>query len=88
MNVTFIDSIRCISKKSWESIAGRDYPFIRYEFLSALEDSGAVSSVTGWTPHHALVYEKDHLVAVMPAYLKNHSYGEFVFDFQWASAYQ
>jgi predicted N-acyltransferase len=88
MNVRFIDSIHHISKQDWESVAGKTHPFIRYEFLSALETRGDVSTDTGWKPHHALVYENDLLIAVMPTYLKQHSYGEFVFDFQWASAYQ
>jgi len=88
MNVRFIDSIHHISKQDWESVAGKTHPFIRYEFLSAMEKCGDVSVATGWTPHHALVYEKDRLIAVMPAYVKHHSYGEFVFDFQWANAYQ
>jgi len=88
MNVKFIGSIKNICKESWEAVVGKSYPFMRYEFLSALEDSGAVSAATGWIPHHALVYERDNLIAAMPAYIKNNSYGEFVFDFQWASAYQ
>jgi len=88
MDVKFIGPIKNIRKESWEAVVGKSYPFMRYEFLSALEASGAVSSSTGWTPHHALVYEHQNLIAVMPAYIKNNSYGEFVFDFQWASAYQ
>lgn len=88
MDVKFISSIKNISKASWEAVCGKSYPFMRYEFLSALEESGAVSATTGWIAHHALVYQQDDLIAVMPAYIKYNSYGEFVFDFQWASAYQ
>lgn len=88
MDVKFVGSINDIGKESWEAVSGKSYPFMRYEFLSALESSGAVSAATGWTPHHSLVYEQDKLIAVMPTYLKHNSYGEFVFDFQWASAYQ
>lgn len=88
MDVRFISSIAGISRHDWESVCGTNHPFTRYEFLNALEQSGAVSPSSGWHPHHALVYHKDELVAVLPSYLKDHSYGEFVFDFQWAEAYQ
>jgi len=88
LEIKFIPSIESIPATEWNAICATDYPFIRHEFLLALEQSGAVSAETGWTPHHLLVYEKNILIAVMPGYLKDHSYGEFVFDFQWAEAYQ
>lgn len=62
-------------------------PFLRHEFLAALEASGAVSRETGWQPLHLLVFEDRTLIAAMPLYLKSHSSGEYVFDHQWAQAY-
>jgi len=84
----FLSSIQAIANTEWNTVCGTDYPFIRHEFLSALEQSSAVNAATGWTPNHLVVYDKNVLIAVMPGYLKAHSYGEFVFDFQWAEAYQ
>ena len=64
-------------------------PFISYDFLNALEESGSATRETGWLPHHLVVenYAGD-LLGVMPMYLKSHSRGEYVFDFNWADAYE
>ena len=88
MKVRFIDSIGKISKVSWNSLAGTDYPFLRHEFIQALEVSDCVCSTTGWMPWHCLVYQDDTLVALMPMYKKSHSQGEYVFDYEWAHAYR
>ncbi len=82
-----IDNIHAIDALSWNSPAGNEYPFLRHEFLKALETSGCVSGHTGWQPHHLLVRHHDTLVAVMPLYQKTHSRGEFVFDQCWADSY-
>jgi predicted N-acyltransferase len=81
-------SISSIPEADWESLNTNDFPFIRHAFLSALESSRAVSEKTGWQAHHLIVKDKDKVIAVVPSYLKLHSYGEYVFDFQWAEAYQ
>ncbi len=73
---------------AWNHLVGDDYPFLRHEFLLALEASGCVSRQTGWQPMHVLVMDNNQLLAAMPLYLKTHSRGEFVFDNQWAYAYQ
>ena len=97
MEVQFVTSINDIEPASWHSLSAHDYPFSRYEFLAALENSGAVDAKTGWQPLHAVLYgdhssahqQQDHKpLAVMPLYLKQHSYGEYVFDWSWANAYQ
>lgn len=71
-------------------MAGGDYPFLRHAFLQALEASGSACAASGWLPQHLLVESDsgDRLLAVLPLYLKNHSYGEYVFDWQWADAYR
>ena len=63
------------------------YPFIRKEFLDALESSRSACVQTGWLPLHVSVQDK-HYDAFMPLYLKNHSMGEYVFDYTWVNAYQ
>ena len=83
-----IDSLDGISAAEWNALCDTDYPFIRHEFLQALELSGATNKDTGWQPQHLLAFDGERLVAWMPGYLKQHSYGEFVFDFQWAEAWQ
>ena len=88
MRVEFIDSINEVNAAQWNDISGIDYPFIRHEFLAALENSGCTNEKSGWQPYHALVYQHDVLCAVLPLYLKTHSYGEYVFDWSWADAYR
>lgn len=88
ISVEIITGLDQIAADDWNAIAGQSYPFTRYAFLQALETSGAVGEGSGWQPRHVLVYEHSKLMAVMPTYLKSHSYGEYVFDYAWADAYQ
>ncbi len=63
-------------------------PFVSYEFLHALEESKSAVAETGWFPHHLLEVDIDgNYLGVMPMYLKNHSMGEYVFDYGWADAF-
>ncbi|MEM9778119.1 MAG: peptidogalycan biosysnthesis protein, partial [Chloroflexota bacterium] len=85
----FLQSIEEIPSAEWNGLAGGDYPFIQHEFLLALEKSGSASTESGWIPNHLAVRDQtNQLVAIAPAYLKDHSYGEYVFDWSWAHAYQ
>ncbi|MDR0402177.1 MAG: GNAT family N-acetyltransferase [Treponema sp.] len=63
-----------------------DIPFLEWEWLAALEKSGSVCPETGWYPLHLSLWDKDTLLAAAPLYLKNHSDGEFVWDYMWARA--
>ena len=63
-------------------------PFMRHEYLAALHDSGSAADDTGWPPQFLAVEPAAQLVAACPLYLKTHSYGEYVFDWAWADAYQ
>ena len=87
----FISSLNQVRETDWNAVTGLNYPFTRYAFLHALELSGAVGcnsqQDSGWQPQHLLVREGSQLIAVMPGYLKSHSYGEYVFDHAWANAY-
>ncbi len=62
-------------------------PFTSHRFLLALEVSGSVGGDSGWAPHHMLAHQGGRLVGAMPLYLKSHSQGEYIFDFNWADAY-
>jgi len=77
-----------ISAEQWNALVPPNDPFTRHEFLLALEDSGSVGEGTGWVPCHVLVQDGDELIAALPLYLKSHSYGEYIFDWAWASAAQ
>ncbi len=63
-------------------------PFLRHEYLAAMHQSGSASPETGWTPRFITLWLGDELQGACPLYLKDHSYGEFVFDHAWANAYQ
>ena len=82
-------SVGSLSAAEWDALAGRDNPFMAHAFLAAMEDSGSVGPGTGWTPA-PLVLEDAHgrLLAALPAYLKSHSQGEYVFDHAWADAWE
>ncbi|QHE86339.1 GNAT family N-acetyltransferase [Hydrogenophaga sp. BPS33] len=63
-------------------------PFVRHEYLSALHDSGSANASTGWQPQFLTLWHGEALHAACPMYLKSHSYGEYVFDWAWANAYE
>ncbi|HEX3913697.1 MAG TPA: GNAT family N-acetyltransferase [Steroidobacteraceae bacterium] len=84
----FLDSIAQIDAARWNALAGHGQPFLRHEFLLALEESGCAAPRTGWLPQHLIIEDAAGApAAAMPLYRKSHSRGEFVFDFSWASAY-
>jgi hypothetical protein len=73
----------------WDRCAGDGDPFLSHAFLSALEESGSATARTGWQPVPIAIDGEDgRLKAVMPAYLKSHSQGEYVFDHGWAAAWE
>ena len=88
LTAEFLTSLDQIPAKSWNDVAGIDYPFLRHEFLYGLEQTECTTAETGWQPCHLLLRQGDVLAAVMPLYLKSHSYGEYVFDWSWADAWQ
>ena len=85
-----IQSLSEITEENWNTLLTADAgPFLCYAFLSALEETGCVGGNTGWQITHLLAEDSDsRLLGVMPLYLKQHSYGEFVFDWAWAQAYE
>lgn len=91
MKVTVHESMSEISREDWNSLAGHDYPFLRHEFLQLAEETGCVTPDNGWSPRHLTISDNGvggKLRAAMPLYEKSHSWGEFVFDWAWANAYE
>ncbi len=89
MAAKLLTSIGSVNADQWNHVSGTANPFLRYEFLSALERNGCVGERHGWLPRHALAFDNDgRLIGAIPMYLKDNSYGEFVFDWSWADAYQ
>jgi len=72
----------------WNGLVPENHPFLRHEFLHAMEKHGCVGERFGWLPRHIAVYDRGCLLGAMPLYEKFNSYGEFVFDHAWADAYQ
>ena len=86
--ITVVSKISDIKSEDWDACAGTSNPFVSHAFLYALEESGSVTNKTGWLPQHLLINDENgQAVACMPIYLKNHSYGEYIFDWGWAEAY-
>ena len=85
-----LQSISAVEEHHWNALLSPDSgPFLKYEFLHALEKTGCVGRNTGWQVAHLIVENAQaELVGAMPLYLKQHSYGEFVFDWAWAQAYE
>jgi predicted N-acyltransferase len=82
-------SIGEIPREEWDRCAGDLNPTVSYEFLNACEESGSATPRTGWAPQHLTLAGPDgRLIGAVPIYLKSHSYGEYIFDYGWADAYE
>src|SRR5687767_5922926 len=82
-----VESLAGVPAADWNALAQGD-PFVSHEFLSALIDTGCASARSGWRPQIVLLENDKKLAGAMPMFLKSHSYGEYVFDWAWADAYQ
>ena len=85
-----IQRISDVNEHDWNALLAPDSgPFLKYAFLNTLEKTGCVGGNTGWQVAHLIIEnEYSELIGAMPLYLKQHSYGEFVFDWAWAQAYE
>ena len=89
VTINLIRDVSSVSAEQWNACAGTDDPFLSHAFFRALEESGSVCTETGWLPHHLSITDDDgNLLAVAPLYAKTHSYGEYVFDWGWADAFE
>ena len=87
--IKILESLSELSAEEWNDLGAAPYPFLRHEFLSALEQTGCLGERWGWLPRHIVVFDQQgQLLAATPLYLKFNSYGEFVFDWSWADAYR
>jgi predicted N-acyltransferase len=80
-----------IDAKAWNALLARQAapsPFMRHEYLDALHQSGSAAPGNGWTASFATLWQGDEMTAACPLYVKTHSYGEYVFDWAWANAYE
>jgi len=88
MQLSIKQSLTEIPAAQWNALAGNTNPFIQHHFLLAFEQGQCLEKY-GWTPNYFVIYSDDNeLIGAMPAYEKTNSYGEFVFDWAWADAYQ
>ncbi len=95
-----VEGMNAVTAEEWISLGGASRtsqiesglfynPFVSHAFLSSLEESGSVTAETGWLPRHIVLRGPDgELKGAMPAYIKSHSMGEYVFDHAWADAFQ
>lgn len=81
-----VDSLREVDREAWDALVGDGSPFLEWDWLSLLEEAGAVGADSGWIPQHLTLWEDDRLIGACPLYVKTHSRGEFVFDHGWAGA--
>ena len=86
LRVTVLESLAAIDATAWDALAG-DNPFLRHGFLYGLEATGCLEP-QGWYSQHLAVYDGDTLCGALPLYIRDNSYGEFVFDWSWAEAYE
>jgi len=87
MRTNISTSITATDSAAWDALDAGGSPFLRHAFLERLEATHCVGGATGWQPAPISLYDERGLAAAAPAYIKAHSFGEFVFDFSWAQAY-
>ncbi|MBA6222576.1 N-acetyltransferase [Colwellia sp. MB02u-18] len=90
MKIEVVNNISAIAKQDWQRLNRQPSVFSNYQFLQCLETSGSVSGAQGWQPHHLQLRDNDknEINAILPMYVKSHSWGEYVFDWAWAEAYE
>ena len=82
---------QAVPRQAWNDLLALEpdpSPFMRHEYLSALTSTGCATADTGWLPQFLTLWQDEQLMAACPLYLKGHSYGEYVFDWAWANAYE
>jgi predicted N-acyltransferase len=84
--IELADGVAALPREEWNALVGDDSPFLEWEWLASLEESGAVGGDTGWHARPLVVRQDGRLRAACPLYVKEHSEGEFVFDSGWADA--
>ncbi|TWX73587.1 GNAT family N-acetyltransferase [Colwellia sp. C1TZA3] len=90
MKIEIVNNISAIAEQDWQRLNREPSVFSNYQFLQCLETSGSVTGDQGWQPHHLQLRDNDNneINAILPMYIKSHSWGEYVFDWAWAEAYE
>jgi predicted N-acyltransferase len=88
MYVERLSGIEQVDEAAWRALEPPNFPFFDYEFLRALERSGSIGGASGWSPTYLVCRDGGCLLGALPLYLKSDSYGEYVFDWEWAEAYR
>src|SRR5262245_4839477 len=83
-----LEGVAQVPPAAWNALVGDESPFLEWEWLASLEESGAASHTTGWAARPLVIRAGGRVVAACPLYVKSHSEGEFVFDWGWADAAQ
>ncbi|SME98017.1 GNAT family N-acetyltransferase [Pseudobacteriovorax antillogorgiicola] len=87
MEIRIVKSMSKIERDDWKPLESRNFPFTDYDFLASLERSGSLGERTGWFPHFFAAYVDHRLIGALIAYLKTNSYGEYIFDWEWANGF-
>ena len=88
MEIELAESIADVDETAWDRLCEPANPFVSHRFLRLLEESDSASVRTGWQPVHLLLRDAGTLAGAAPLYVKSHSFGEYVFDWGWADAYE
>ena len=86
-SLRILGSLDGVEPAEWNALSGGN-PTVAYEFLDSLHRTGCAAARTGWSPQYPTLWEGDRLAGAAPLYVKSHSYGEYVFDWGWAEAYE
>jgi len=87
VQIRTIDTLAAVNPTAWNNLVEPGNPFMRYEFLRALEVSGCTGPKKSWAPHFVVADDAGELIAALPAFVRDDSYGEYIFDWAWANAY-
>ena len=88
LQAQFLERFDQIPFKQWQQLNSSLCPFLKYDFFKALEQSNSACIASGWQPHHLMLSHENEINAIVPMYLKSHSWGEYVFDWDWARAFE
>ena len=86
ITLKIVRKISDVAQHDWDALVGDGAPFLKWDWLDSLEQTGCVNESAGWLPHHLIAERNNKIIAACPLYLKLHSMGEFVFDYEWADA--
>ncbi|MFK8043663.1 GNAT family N-acetyltransferase [Congregibacter sp.] len=88
LSIEVLSSVADVPATEWNALCRTDYPFLRHGFLLGLEQADCTTPAAGWTPAHLRLKDEQRTLAILPSWLKSHSYGEYVFDWAWADAWR